>query len=72
MYNDTDDKRLYEFLRQPNSCLLEEAEDTLRSSHKHFALALLYRHHGLHDKALAAWTRLLTKEITPDNDDVSQ
>jgi len=31
IFADTDDPRLYSFLNEPNACLLEEGEDTLKS-----------------------------------------
>ncbi|KAI8640536.1 vacuolar sorting protein 39 domain 2-domain-containing protein [Parasitella parasitica] len=58
-----DDKAIYQLLKQPNDCSVEECAKALYKSKKFYALSILYESKHMYDKVLDIWTKIYSGEL---------
>ncbi|RUP14376.1 hypothetical protein BC936DRAFT_139679 [Jimgerdemannia flammicorona] len=67
LYVPSDKALLYDLVRGPNDCIVEECAGLLEDHKRYYALSLLYKSKKLYRKVLEIWTKIFTSEL-PDPD----
>ncbi|KAI7897305.1 vacuolar sorting protein 39 domain 2-domain-containing protein [Mucor mucedo] len=62
-----DDKSIYELLKQPNDCSIEDCAKALSKSKKYYALSIMYESKHMYEKVLDIWTKIYSGEL-PDEE----
>ncbi|KAK3103798.1 hypothetical protein FSP39_021971 [Pinctada imbricata] len=63
LYAEMNSPELIPLIAVDTGCDLKDCVEWLEKFHRYHALALLYKYHSDHDKALHIWQRLVNKEI---------
>jgi hypothetical protein len=63
LYVESNDKKLYNLIKDENHCSIEESIEVLKKKNKYYAMGLLYESKGLQQKALNIWIKIESKQL---------